>query len=140
MFVVDGREGLVPGDEEIAAELRDGRCAGASWPSTRPTTSGRAGGAVEFYQLGFEPVVEIAAEHGDGRRRPARRDRVDARLPETARTRPQSLRTPPQETAIAIVGRPNVGKSSLVNRLLREERVDRQRDAGHDARRRRRAC
>src|SRR4030095_7235759 len=76
------------------------------------------GRAAEFYQLGFEPVVEVAAEHGDGvadllekgmARRPARRD---------AGSSPDL----PQETAVAIVGRPNVGKSSLLNRLLREER------------------
>src|SRR3954451_16790228 len=63
VFVVDGREGLVSGDEEIAGALRS-----ASAPvviAVNKTDDKRARGrAVEFYQLGFEPVVEIAAEHG----------------------------------------------------------------------------
>jgi GTPase len=114
VFVVDGREGLVSGDEEIAARLRS-----AAVPvlmAVNKTDDKRARGrAVEFYQLGFEPVVEMAAEHGEGvgdlldeiiQRLPARRD-----APEE-----------PEETAVAIVGRPNVGKSSLLNRLLHEER------------------
>jgi len=114
VFVVDGREGLVSGDEEIASQLRS-----AAVPvlmAVNKTDDKRARGrAVEFYQLGFEPVVEMAAEHGEGvgdlldeiiQRLPARRD-----APEE-----------PEETAVAIVGRPNVGKSSLLNRLLHEER------------------
>jgi GTP-binding protein len=117
VFVVDGREGLVSGDEEIAGALR-----AVSVPvlmAVNKTDDKRARGrALEFYKLGFEPVVEIAAEHGEGvgdlldeivQRFPARRERglsADA----------------PEETAVAIVGRPNVGKSSLLNRLLREER------------------
>jgi GTPase len=116
VFVVDGREGLVSGDEEIAAALR-----AASAPvvlAVNKTDDKRARGrALEFYQLGFDGVVEVAAEHGQGvgdlldevvRRLPARRDAPKA--------------SEPEETAIAIVGRPNVGKSSLLNRLLREER------------------
>jgi GTP-binding protein len=114
IFVVDGREGLVPGDHEIAARLR-----GVKVPvimAVNKTDDKRARGrAVEFYQLGFEPVVELAAEHGEGvgdlldeiiERLPARRDQPEV----------------PEETAVAIVGRPNVGKSSLLNRLLKEER------------------
>jgi GTP-binding protein len=114
IFVVDGREGLVPGDHEIASRLR-----GVKVPvimAVNKTDDKRARGrAVEFYQLGFEPVVELAAEHGEGvgdlldeiiERLPARRDQPEV----------------PEETAVAIVGRPNVGKSSLLNRLLKEER------------------
>src|SRR5215203_5332561 len=65
VFVVDGREGMVSGDEEIAAALR-----GSSAPvvvAVNKTDDKRARGrAVEFYQLGFDPVVEIAAEHATG--------------------------------------------------------------------------
>jgi GTP-binding protein len=116
VFVVDGREGLVPGDEEIAAALR-------SVPSqvvlaVNKTDDKRARGrALEFYQLGFDPVVEIAAEHGEGVGDLL--DEITARLP--ARRDGQRLEER-EETAVAIVGRPNVGKSSLLNRLLREER------------------
>jgi GTP-binding protein len=117
VFVVDGRDGLLPGDQEIAGALRS-----ASVPvimAVNKTDDKRARGrALEFYQLGFEPVVEIAAEHGEGvgdlldeiiRRIPTHRD--TGKTPEA-----------PEETAVAIVGRPNVGKSSLLNRLLKEER------------------
>jgi GTP-binding protein len=116
VFVVDGREGLVSGDQEIAAALRS-----ASAPvvvAVNKTDDKRARGrAVEFYQLGFDPVIEVAAEHGQGvgdlldgiaALFPTRRDGATAEAPE--------------ETAVAIVGRPNVGKSSLLNKLLREER------------------
>jgi GTP-binding protein len=117
IFVVDGREGLVPGDQEIAARLRS-----ATVPvlmAVNKTDDKRARGrAVEFYQLGFEPVVEMAAEHGEGVGDLL--DEIIHRLPpgRAAGTSPDV----PAETAVAIVGRPNVGKSSLLNRLLHEER------------------
>src|SRR6185437_2200588 len=74
--------------------------------------------SVEFYRLGFEPIVEIAAEHGEG---------VGDLLDEIVALFPAGRRegvAPPAEpeTRVAIVGRPNVGKSSLLNRLLKEER------------------
>ncbi|MBW8713627.1 MAG: 50S ribosome-binding GTPase, partial [Acidobacteria bacterium] len=68
--------------------------------------------------MGFEPVVEIAAEHATGVGDLL--DEVIARLP--ARGEAGAAADTIQETAVAIVGRPNVGKSSLLNRLLREER------------------
>lgn len=116
VFVVDGREGLVPGDEEIAASLRS-----ASVPvvvAVNKTDDKRARGrSLEFYRLGLEPVVEIAAEHGEG---------VGDLLDEIVHRLPSRPDVPkmvePPATAVAIVGRPNVGKSSLLNRLLREER------------------
>jgi GTPase len=117
VFVVDGREGLVSADEEIANSLRS-----ANVPvlvAVNKTDDRRSRDAAgEFHRLGFEPVIEIAAEHGQGtgdlldeviKRLPARRDSVPD--------------TDPEEIAVAIVGRPNVGKSSLLNRLLREERA-----------------
>jgi GTP-binding protein len=116
VFVVDGREGLVPADEEIARRIR---------PLGRPvliavnkTDDRRARErTLEFYRLAFEPVVEIAAEHGDGVADLL--DEIVQRLP--AGSKPSEAAG--QETAVAIVGRPNVGKSSLVNRLLRQERM-----------------
>jgi GTP-binding protein len=116
VFVVDGREGLVPADEQIAERLRT-----VGVPVlmvVNKTDDKRARGrALEFYRLGFEPVMEIAAEHGQGVGDLL--DEIIERLPVTeGRTKAE----PTPETAIAIVGRPNVGKSSLLNRLLREER------------------
>jgi GTP-binding protein len=116
VFVVDGREGLVPADEQIAETLRT-----AGVPVlmvVNKTDDKRARGrALEFYSLGYEPIVEIAAEHGEGVGDLL--DEIVARLP-SAEGGTKAEPTP--ETAIAIVGRPNVGKSSLLNRLLREER------------------
>jgi GTP-binding protein len=117
VFVVDGREGLVPADEEIATSLRS-----ATIPilvAVNKTDDRRARGrSVEFYRMGFEPVLEIAAEHGEGTGDLL--DEVIKRLPAGRET---TRLVEPDETTVAIVGRPNVGKSSLLNRLLREERA-----------------
>ena len=119
VFIVDGRDGIVFGDEEIAKVLH-----ALGVPvvvAVNKTDDRRAKGrAIEFYQFGFEPVVEIAAEHGIGVGDLL--DAVVARLPARREGR-QAPDTSAGEVSVAIVGRPNVGKSSLVNRLLREERV-----------------
>ena len=135
VFVVDGREGLVPGDQDIAAAIR-----GANVPAilaVNKTDDRRArAGALELYQLGFDPIMEVSAEHGHGVHELL--DEIVKRLPRATRARgPErepdddhvdtgrspGATAPPAETAVAIVGRPNAGKSSLVNRLLREERM-----------------
>jgi GTP-binding protein len=72
---------------------------------------------LELYQLGFDPVYEIAAEHGDGVG-----DLLDAIVEHLPRGKSAPTEKP-VEVSVAIVGRPNAGKSSLVNRLLREERM-----------------
>ena len=117
VFVLDGREGLVPGDEEIAAALRSVNAPVVL--AVNKTDDRRARGrALEFYRLGFEPVIEIAAEHGEGVGDLL--DEIVQRLPAGRRDGRTGVADP--ETKVAIVGRPNVGKSSLLNRLLRAER------------------
>jgi GTP-binding protein len=122
VMVADGREGKVPADEEIAAAAR-----ATGTPvilAINKTDDRRAqSGALELYQLGFDPVVEVAAEQGLGVGDLL--DEIVRRLPPDRATpaRAPEEQEPDQETGVAIVGRPNVGKSSLVNRLLREERV-----------------
>ena len=118
VFVVDGREGMVPGDREIAAAAR-----AADKPvilAVNKTDDRRAkAGAIDFYELGFDPIVEISAEHGEGVGDLL--DEVVGRLGNRA-----AVEAPGDnagEVSIAIIGRPNAGKSSLVNRLLREERM-----------------
>ena len=134
VFLVDGREGLMAGDETIAAELH--RTGLPVVVAVNKTDDKRARASVaEFYQFGFEPVVEISAEHGDGVgdlldeivKALAVRDSGAHPLAEEADgshragSQPSAMRD--AETAVAIIGRPNVGKSSLLNRLLKEERV-----------------
>jgi GTP-binding protein len=118
VFVVDGREGVVPGDREIAAVARE-----ADKPvilAVNKTDDRRArAGVIEFYELGFDPDVEISAEHGEGVGDLL--DEVVARLGNLAAAEAPSDKA--SEVSIAIIGRPNAGKSSLVNRLLREERM-----------------
>jgi len=118
VFLVDGREGLVPADREIAQLLRS-----ASTPvvlAINKTDDRRAkGGLLEFAELGFDPMVEVSAEHGEGTG-----DLLDA-VVERIQPAPVAAAAPggAAEVRVAIVGRPNAGKSSLVNRLLREERM-----------------
>ena len=118
VLVVDGREGLIPGDQEIAQAVRD-VAAPVILAITKTDDRRARSGAMEFYQLGFEQVFEMSAEHGVGVG-----DMADA-IASTLGARPPREgaieKTP--EVGIAIVGRPNAGKSSLVNRLLREERM-----------------
>jgi GTP-binding protein len=145
VLLVDGREGLIGGDERIARELREtGQPVLLAINKTDDKRAQRA--APEFYQLGFDPVFEVSAEHGQGVAElmdeivTALRARglglhnegasADAGVsPQPSALHPSSLSPEPSalsplsETRVAIVGRPNVGKSSLVNRLLREERV-----------------
>jgi GTP-binding protein len=117
VFVVDGREGLVPGDREIAEVLR-----GANRPvilAVNKIDDKRARASmIEFYELGIDPVLEISAEHGEGTG-----DLLDAVTERLAVIPPKSDAEPVSEVSVAIIGRPNSGKSSLVNRLVREERM-----------------
>jgi GTPase len=140
VLVVDGRQGRTPGDDDIAQALRaTGR---PIILAVNKMDDRRAGaGSMELFQLGFDPVVEIAAEHGVGIGDLL--DEIVTHLSATAAVRAErsegdkpghreedgsdgdagETESPRGETRVAIVGRPNVGKSSLVNRLLREERV-----------------
>lgn len=134
IFLVDGREGLVSGDRTIAQELR--RTGVPIVLAVNKTDDKRAqAGVAEFYQLGMEPVFDISAEHGTGVgdlldevttvlqtagfKGPATGEESETR--NASGSPPDSAAA--KDTVIAIVGRPNVGKSSLLNRLLNEERV-----------------
>ncbi|MEO8677412.1 MAG: ribosome biogenesis GTPase Der [Vicinamibacterales bacterium] len=133
VMVVDGREGLIPGDQEIAAAARETGKPIILAINKMDDRRARAG-ALELYRMGFDHVFEISAEHGHS---------VGDLLDRIVEHLPQSVSQPaadedgeeteaedtasrdgrPDETAIAIVGRPNAGKSSLVNRLLKAERM-----------------
>ena len=129
VMVVDGREGLIPGDEDIAKATRDAGVPVILAINKADDRRARVGG-LEMYRLGFDDVIEISAEHGDGtgdllelivERLGLKQDELAA--DDDPRDEETGEPAEPEEIAIAIVGRPNAGKSSLVNRLLREDRM-----------------
>jgi GTP-binding protein len=117
VFIVDAKDGLVPGDEEIARKVRT--LGKPVIVAVNKTDDKKALAHLpEFHRLGFDPLIEMSAEHGGGVAELL--DEVVGRVSARGESAAEHLE---QETAVAIVGRPNVGKSSLVNRLLREERM-----------------
>ncbi|HMU34455.1 MAG TPA: ribosome biogenesis GTPase Der [Pyrinomonadaceae bacterium] len=115
IWVVDARAGITPLDEEIAVLLRaTGKPVyiAANKAETRHVET-EAG---EFHRFGFE-VVPVSAEHGNGVG-----DLIDE-IFEDIDPEPEEEKQEEREIRLAIIGRPNVGKSSLLNKLLGEERV-----------------
>src|SRR3990172_10022660 len=113
LFVVDGRAGRLPDDEAIARALRR---RGKQVLVAVNKVEGASQVAAEFAALGFERLFAISAEHGLGVG-----DLLDAAVEGLPRgAGPAEAPTP---LSLALVGRPNVGKSSLLNRLLDRNRA-----------------
>lgn len=119
-FVVDGREGVTPADEQIARDLRKANkpillvVNKIDTPQSEPS-------AQDFARLGFSTVYSISAEHSRG---------IDHLLTESMELIPEQHEdidsdeeTEDQTIKLAVVGKPNVGKSSIVNKLLGIERM-----------------
>ncbi len=120
LFVVDGREGLTPADRHFAAWLRR---TGKPAILVVNKAEGRAGegGYYDAFALGFGEPVAVSAEHGEGLGE--LHERVRAVLPETpAEAAEEGHAGTERPLRLAVVGRPNAGKSTLVNRLVGEER------------------
>ena len=114
IFVVDGKEGLVAADETVWQELRE-----YSKPSilvvNKADTRAAQEGHYEFYRLGFEKQILVSAEHAMG---------IGELHEAIAEMLPPAIAPEESEAPhLAIVGRPNVGKSSLLNRILGRNRA-----------------
>ena len=120
VFIVDGRQGMTPHDKTITDFLRK---SGRKVMLVVNKGEGMKYSAVvaDFYELGMGDPYVISAAHGDGVT-----DLVEEALNEAFALRPddvEELAPAERGVKIAIVGRPNVGKSTLVNTLIGEERV-----------------
>jgi len=117
LFVVDGREGLIPLDETLAIKFRK--------MGKKPVLvvnkldeAEKNYSISEFARLGFEQTVGISAEHGHGMDNLL--STIAGRLPTPSTPADEDVES---RTKIAFIGRPNVGKSSLCNRLLNMDRL-----------------
>ena len=119
LFLIDGRAGVTPLDEEIARWLR-GSATPVVLVINKAEGNKAESGIIESYALGFEEPIAISAEHGEGMA-----DLFQVLLPhiDGGAFEVEDVEAPDAPLKLAIVGRPNAGKSTLINKLLGENRL-----------------
>lgn len=117
VFLIDVKAGVVPADAEVADTLRRQQKP-ILLLANKAEGAGAALLAQEAWRLGLGEPIPISAKEGEGLA-----DLFAALAPHLEESKAEARAEPERPLRLAIVGRPNVGKSSLVNRLLREERV-----------------
>jgi GTPase len=120
LFVVDARAGIVPLDEEIARWLRGSKTPVILVANKAEGQSGE-GGLYEAYSLGFGDPIRFSAEHGEGLAELF--EDLQPHVEREVYTETEDEVAEGGPLKLAIVGRPNAGKSTLVNKLLGEDRM-----------------